>query len=422
MNILTFINMHLNEIQNAVIHNVSVDPTTGNKKGRVIFNTSENVFKYWDGSQWIDPASSGGGGGEPTEIVTVPKGGTGVDSLTLGEVLIGNGTDPVITKAIDTEVTEDSTNLINSGAVKTFVEAAIEAAMGTIESMKFKGTVSASGIVTSGDPDIGNKNITALGKYETGWTFRASDNIPTSVINTGKSIETGDILICIGDSNIFSASIFTVIQTNIDGAVTGPSTTVTNNTIAVFDSTTGRTIKELKDSQGNPITADYLENKFSDLFSISDDSDIEADPSSIKAGDEVKLTLTSTGVIAGVYGDNSEIEEDEVGNGDVIKIPSFEVDEKGRIVSAEEKEVTLNVGSTQKRDALNPTLTPVSGVCTWNFEHSINCAYPTVMIYEVSTGQVVITDVTTVNANNITITILSNNEITAGTYHCVVIG
>ena len=160
MNLLTFLNMHLNELQNAVIQNLATDPTTGNKKGRVIFNSSENVFKYWDGSQWVNPS---GGGGQPTDTVTVPYGGTGATSFTLGNVLIGNGTSPVSTKAIDTEVTTDSTNLIASGAVKTFVDAAIAAAMGTIECMKFMGTVDATGIIHSSE-DIGSA-ITTLTEY-----------------------------------------------------------------------------------------------------------------------------------------------------------------------------------------------------------------------------------------------------------------
>lgn len=49
--------------------------------------------------------------------VAVAKGGTGVATLPAGEVLIGNGTDPVTSKAIDTEVTGESDNLVTSGAV-----------------------------------------------------------------------------------------------------------------------------------------------------------------------------------------------------------------------------------------------------------------------------------------------------------------
>lgn len=51
--------------------------------------------------------------------VPVSKGGTGATTLTSGQVLIGNGTNAVTTKAIDATAggTENSTNLISSGAV-----------------------------------------------------------------------------------------------------------------------------------------------------------------------------------------------------------------------------------------------------------------------------------------------------------------
>lgn len=53
------------------------------------------------------------------DITQVANGGTGLASLTTGSVLIGNGTNPVTLKAIDTTVggTANSTDLITSGAV-----------------------------------------------------------------------------------------------------------------------------------------------------------------------------------------------------------------------------------------------------------------------------------------------------------------
>lgn len=422
MNILTFINMHLNELQNAVIQNVATDPTTGNKKGRIIFNSSENTFKYWNGTEWIAPSSSGGGG-QPGETVTVPNGGTGATSFTAGEVLIGNGTDPITSIAIDSEVTSDSTNLITSGAVDTFVNAAIAAALGTIESMKFMGTVSATGVITSGDTTINNSNITALTSYKTGWTFKASAAIPLSVLNIGGiAIETGDMIICISDAEAYSSSIFSVIQTNIDGSVSGPTGTVTNGALVAFDGTTGKVIKQLTDSEGTAITAEYLNAKFSNVFTINTDSDVllEGESQIVTQGDTIKLILANTGVTAGVYGDNSTL--DSINNGDTIKIPQVTVDSKGRVTSAVEKELEVTISAAKRVSGTNPTLTPNSGVCTWTFEHNLNCQYPTVSIYEISTGQIVVAEVTSTNANTSTISILTTSEIAAGTYTCSVCG
>ena len=417
MNLLTFLNMHLNELQNAVIQNLATDPTTGNKKGRVIFNSSENVFKYWDGSQWVNPS---GGGGQPTDTVTVPYGGTGATSFTLGNVLIGNGTSPVSTKAIDTEVTTDSTNLIASGAVKTFVDAAIAAAMGTIECMKFMGTVDATGIIHSSE-DIGSA-ITTLTEYKKGWTFKASANIPLSVINIGGvPIESGDILICISDATVYSSSIFSVIQTNTDGTVTGPSSS-TNSTLVAFDGTTGKIIKEVTDTEGNPVTLASIQAKFDTLFTIDSTGDVVVDGATqvIGNGDTTKLKLVDSGVTAGTYGENTDL---TIVSGDTITVPKVTIDSKGRVTSAENQEVKINItGSVNRIDALNPTLTQSSGVCTWTVQHDLNCEYPVSSLYEVSTGEMVMADIKTTSANVLTITILSSTDIVAGTYHIAICG
>lgn len=415
MNLLTFLNMHLNELQNAVIQNLATDPTTGNKKGRVIFNSSENVFKYWDGSQWVNPS-----GGQPTDTVTVPYGGTGATSFTLGNVLIGNGTSPVSTKAIDTEVTTNSTNLIASGAVKTFVDAAIAAAMGTIECMKFMGTVDAAGNVNSSE-DIGSA-ITTLTEYKKGWTFKASANIPLSVINIGGvPIESGDMLICISDATVYSSSIFSVIQTNTDGTVTGPSSS-TNSTLVAFDGTTGKIIKEVTDTEGNPVTLASIQAKFDTLFTIDSTGDVVVDGATqvIGNGDTTKLKLVNSGVTAGTYGENTDL---TIVSGDTITVPKVTIDSKGRVTSAENQEVAINIaGSVNRIDALNPTLTQSSGVCTWTVQHDLNCEYPVSSLYEVSTGEMVMADIKTTSANVLTITILSSTDIVAGTYHIAICG
>ena len=417
MNLLTFLNMHLNELQNAVIQNLATDPTTGNKKGRVIFNSSENVFKYWDGSQWVNP---NGDGGQPTDTVTVPYGGTGATSFTLGNVLIGNGTSPVSTKAIDTEVTTDSTNLIASGAVKTFVDAAIAAAMGTIECMKFMGTVDAAGNVNSSE-DIGSA-ITTLTEYKKGWTFKASANIPLTVINIGGvPIESGDMLICISDATVYSSSIFSVIQTNTDGTVTGPSSS-TNSTLVAFDGTTGKIIKEVTDIEGNPVTLASIQAKFDTLFTIDSTGDVVVDGATqvIGNGDTTKLKLVNSGVTAGTYGENTDL---TIVSGDTITVPKVTIDSKGRVTSAENQEVKINItGSVNRIDALNPTLTQSSGVCTWTVQHDLNCEYPVSSLYEVSTGEMVMADIKTTSANVLTITILSSTDIVAGTYHIAICG
>ena len=64
--------------------------------------------------------------------VTVAQGGTGKTSLTSGQVLVGNGTGAVTTRAIATSATSGSTSLITSGAVYTGLSGKLDTSGGTL--------------------------------------------------------------------------------------------------------------------------------------------------------------------------------------------------------------------------------------------------------------------------------------------------
>ena len=80
-----------------------------------------------------------------------------------------------------------------------------------------------------------------------GWTYK----VTTAGKINGKAVEIGDMLICNTDgtsaatSSNYStiAANWDVIQANIDGAVTGPSSS-TNAHVAVFDGSSGKVIKD----------------------------------------------------------------------------------------------------------------------------------------------------------------------------------
>ena len=51
---LTDINLNKNELQNAVIQKVGQDPQSGQTAGWIIYNTSDNQLKVYDGSDWAN--------------------------------------------------------------------------------------------------------------------------------------------------------------------------------------------------------------------------------------------------------------------------------------------------------------------------------------------------------------------------------
>ena len=413
MNYLSNLNLNMNELQNAVIQVVATDPTTGNKKGRVIFNSTENAFKYYDGSKWVNPALIGS---DPNTI-TVAKGGTGATSLTAGQVLVGNGTKPVTTKAIDTAPTANSTNLITSGGVKKYVDDELDAAIAAVDSMKFMGTIGADGTITSGDASVNGKKITALTQFKIGWTFKASAAIPNSVIATDTPIESGDVIIVMADASSYSVDNLTVIQANIDGYVTGP-TSATDGALVAFDGTSGKLIKVAG------VSVTELQNSINHKHTIAAGTGITVTGGSLSAGGTATVAIKDSGVTAGTYGDNGDDTISVTTNsGSVsLQIPEVTVNAQGQITAASNKEVTINIIAAKKATQENPTLTATSGVCTWTFAHGLNSQYPTVNIYEKSTGAMVLTDVAATDSNTVTIKMNSDATIAAGTYVCVVVG
>ena len=80
---------------------------------------------------------------------------------------------------------------------------------------------------------------------EIGWAFKS--NVKSVIF--GESIEIGDLIICIADNEGAEltaenfSDFWTIVQTNTDGVVVGPSSSVTGN-IPIFDGTTGKLIKD----------------------------------------------------------------------------------------------------------------------------------------------------------------------------------
>lgn len=94
--------------------------------------------------------------------------------------------------------------------------------------MIFKGTIGTSGATVSALPSAPS----------VGWTYR----VITAGTWAGVTCEIGDMITCITAPTSTSSAVWTVYQTNIDGAVTGPAA-ATNNAVAIFNGTTGKIIK-----------------------------------------------------------------------------------------------------------------------------------------------------------------------------------
>ena len=143
------------------------------------------------------------------------------------------GTPTAPTAKSDTNTTQIATT--------AFVQSVIDTKIATADAMLYKGTIAAA--ATSSTNNYGALTPAA----SRGWTYK----VTTAGYIDGVAVEVGDMLICnTDDTAAATTSNYTTIkanwdfiQTNIDGAVTGP-TSSTNNHIATFNGTTGKVITD----------------------------------------------------------------------------------------------------------------------------------------------------------------------------------
>lgn len=91
--------------------------------------------------------------------------------------------------------------------------------------------------------------------YKSGWQYSVAE----AGTYAGQSCEIGDLILCIKDYASGSANNkdWVVLQVNIVGAVTGPSSSVANR-VAIFSDTSGKQIKDSGFTLGKSVPADAL--------------------------------------------------------------------------------------------------------------------------------------------------------------------
>lgn len=124
---------------------------------------------------------------------------------------------------------DGSTIVVNNGTLSINNDL-VNLIQNAVDALVFKGTIGVNGTIT-----------TLPNPHKAGWTYKVSDNETTL---NGVKCELGDLIICITSGNTANASHWTIVQSNIDGAVTSTSTNVKDGYIPVFNGTTGKIIKD----------------------------------------------------------------------------------------------------------------------------------------------------------------------------------
>ena len=114
-----------------------------------------------------------------------------------------------------------------SAVTKKYVDDEISSKISANDAMRYKGTIGTGGTVTA-LPTTG---------VRVGDTYK----VITAGTYAGEKCEIGDMLIAL-KNNASTNADWTVVQANIDGAVTGPAS-ATDDTLVLFDGATGKIIK-----------------------------------------------------------------------------------------------------------------------------------------------------------------------------------
>ena len=155
--------------------------------------------------------------------------------------------------------------------------------------MVFKGVIGAE----VGYPTI--SNILSNADWSAGWTWKAATPISYPRIG-GKPLEIGDLLVAIKDYDAQASmdnldDYFSVIQSNLDGAVIGPTSALADR-IAVYNGTSGKLIKDggssISDINANiKKVRDYAD----EIYSVTNDAYNKANQAAIMAQDSHRLSF-----------------------------------------------------------------------------------------------------------------------------------
>ena len=144
---------------------------------------------------------------------------------------------------------------LNNFYIKSDIDNKLNNLLATNDAMVFKGTI-------GGDAAATIHELPA--KHSAGETYRVYDikgGNNGKYLGNGEVCEIGDLIICIKDGTTHSAGDWTIVQTNIDGAVINTDGSSTDGHIAIFSGDKGRIIKDSGKSFNDLATANHTHTK-----------------------------------------------------------------------------------------------------------------------------------------------------------------
>ena len=337
------------------------------------------------------------------------------DKITLKDLSIATGstnylaynnTNGQISAKVDTVVTEDSTNLITSGAVKTAINAAL------VGALIYQGTWTATG-----QTDYSSIGLPVQKGYMymvTGSTTTI-DGVewnPGDYLVINEDVATGGTITSAKVEKIDNTESADIVRLNATQTVTNKTINADNNTVTNLETDNFKSgvIVKTVGATGSD-TAIPTEKAVRSAINTSTSGMVTLDGAqtltnkTLDADDNTIKDLTVSNLKSGVLQTT-------------VRASSSATDTT--IVS--EKAVAKAVEALpHKYTTTNPALTQTGGICTWTVTHGLKNGDVIATVKRVSDGCEVIPEVS-YTASTVVIKINSTSNITAGTYKVVVIG
>lgn len=361
---ITDIDLNKNELQNAVVQNLSTAPNNP-KEGQHYYNTVDHIEYVWNGSEWVDALNQG-------EILTfsAPLSKDSNHNVTIADA--SNTAAGAIRIATDAEKTTGTSEVlaVNPKQLATKVEKNADITAGTYT----KVTVDAKGLVTSGTtlsasdiPDISATYVTVASKGQA--------NGVAELDSTGK---------------VPSAQLPSFVDDVVDSYIVSGATALSAGWLSDTDGGSALT-PETGKIYVVLTTGEYLNKTY--RWSGSTYVEISASPA--------QATESTAGIAA--IATQAEL---TTGTNDTKFVTPLKL-------------ATYTADNAKIMIATNPALTATGGICTWTISDTPSASV--VSVYEISSGNLVFTEVTQ-GSGSITIRMNSSSDISAGIYKVVFIG